>query len=45
VVYAKKRTLGEWERLLYGMKVRGMDVTPSEEKAILDILSQSYGLK
>jgi hypothetical protein len=42
LVYQHKRSAAEWDRLLYGMKVRGLKVTPHEEKAIRDILSRSY---
>jgi hypothetical protein len=45
VVYKEKRPKEEWERLVHGMKARGLKVTPDEEKAILEILSKQYGLK
>ena len=42
LVYQNKRTAAEWDRLLYGMKVRGLKVTPQEEQAIREILSRRY---
>jgi hypothetical protein len=41
-VYQHKRPIQEWDRLLYGMKARGLKITPMEEKAIRDILSKDY---
>lgn len=43
VVYAKKRSADDWERVVYGMKGRGMVVTPEEEKAIMEVLTKQYG--
>ena len=43
VVYAKKRSADDWERVIFGMKGRGMVVTPEEEKAIMEILTKQYG--
>ena len=45
VVYEKKRPVQEWERLISGMKARRLKVTPEEEKAILEILSERYSEK
>lgn len=43
-VYAKKRTLDEWGRLVYGMKVRGLKLTPEEEKQVMGALADHYSL-
>jgi len=32
--------MAEWDLLLYGMKARGLKITPEEEKEIHVILSQ-----
>lgn len=45
VVYKHKRSLDEWNRLVFGMKARGMKVTPEEEKEIMKILSERYSIK
>jgi hypothetical protein len=42
LVYQQKRPLKEWDRLLYGMKARGLKVTPQEEKGIREILASQY---
>ena len=44
-VYQNKRPMEEWDRLLYGMKARGLKVTPREEKAIREILSRQYSTR
>jgi hypothetical protein len=43
VIYAKKRTVTEWNGIVHGMQVRGLKVTPEEEKAILEALVKDYG--
>jgi hypothetical protein len=45
VVYKHKRSMDEWDRLVFGMKVRGMKVTPEEEKEIMDVLANKYSIK
>lgn len=45
VVYVKKRSMVEWERLLYGMEIRGLILTQNERKAVMEILEKNYGLK
>jgi hypothetical protein len=42
LVYQQKRPLKEWDRLLYGMKARGLKVTPQEETGIREILASQY---
>ncbi|MGD0276692.1 MAG: hypothetical protein ABSB79_11700 [Syntrophales bacterium] len=42
VVYQKKRPMVEWERLIYGMKTRGLKVTLDEEKSIMEALNKDY---
>lgn len=41
-VYKEKRTMPEWDRILFGMKARGLKITPGEEKQIRDILSRGF---
>jgi hypothetical protein len=45
VVYKHKRSLDEWDRLMFGMKTRGLKVTPEEEKEIMDVLAKRYSSK
>ena len=45
VVYKHKRSLNEWDRLIFGMKARGMKVTPEEEKEIMEVLAKRYSSK
>jgi hypothetical protein len=40
-VYAKKRTEDEWKRLMHGMKMRGLVVTPAEEQEIMNVLKEN----
>jgi hypothetical protein len=42
-IYAKKRTATEWKGVIHGMQIRGLKVTPEEEKAILEALVKDYG--
>jgi hypothetical protein len=35
IVYAMKRPMLEWERLVYGMKVRGMQISDEDEKILM----------
>ena len=39
-VYAKKRTEDDWKRVLHGMKMRGLKVTPDEEREIMNVLTE-----
>ncbi len=45
VVYQKKRTPEEWDRVLYGMKALGLKVSPEEEREIREVLAKRYTLK
>lgn len=40
IVYEKKRTVDEWGRLVHGMKERGLQLTPDEEKQVLGALAK-----
>jgi uncharacterized lipoprotein YehR (DUF1307 family) len=42
VVYMKKRTKIEWDIAINGMKVRGLKVSPEEERQIKDILYNNF---
>ncbi|HPI93531.1 MAG TPA: hypothetical protein PLT09_07250 [Deltaproteobacteria bacterium] len=44
VVYAKKRTVDEWGRLVYGMKIRGLKLSAEEEKQVLGALAKHYSI-
>jgi len=44
-VYEKKRTLGDWELLVFGMKARGLKMNDEEEKELMRVLSDSLLLK
>jgi hypothetical protein len=41
--YQKKRTAEEWDRVVFGMKARGLKLTAEEEKAVKDALVKHYG--
>jgi hypothetical protein len=43
VIYAKARTATEWKGVIRGMQVRGLKITPEEEKDILEALLKAYG--
>lgn len=45
VVYDKKRTMAEWDRLVYGMEARGLVLSPDERKAVLSIIEKNYSVK
>lgn len=38
VVYNTHTNYEDWKRILYGMKMRGLELTPQEEHTILDFL-------
>lgn len=40
IVYLKKRSMSEWERVLYAMKTRGLQISPNEEKELFYILRE-----
>ena len=42
IVYNTRRPIQEWKRVMHGMKVRGMDISPRQEKKIMDILKEHY---
>jgi hypothetical protein len=42
LVYQQKRPMKEWDRLLYGMKARGLKITPQEEAGIRKILAGHF---
>jgi DnaJ-class molecular chaperone len=45
VVYQKKRTPEAWDVVIFGMKARGMKITPEEEREIKDVLVKRYGVR
>ena len=42
LVYQKERPTAEWDRILHGMKIRGLKMTPAEESEIRRILADRY---
>ena len=38
VVYQKKRPAHEWDRIVFGMKARGLKITAQEERDLTNIL-------
>jgi hypothetical protein len=45
LIYKHKRSSEEWDRLVFGMKTRGLKATPYEEKEIMDVLAKRYSRK
>jgi hypothetical protein len=41
IVYEKKRSSGDWERVVFGMKARGLKITADEEKELMRVLNNS----
>lgn len=42
-VYRMKRSKTEWDRLVYGMKMRGLKLTETEEKKLMGELYDKLG--
>jgi len=45
LVYEKKRSPGDWELLVFGMKSRGLRITADEEEKLMRILNNSLSLE
>jgi len=45
IVYLKKRSMDEWERVLYAMKTRGLKISQNEEKELFDTLREKKLVK
>lgn len=45
VVYAKERTEEDWKKVVHGMKMRGLKVTPAEEQEVMRVLTENLLLK
>lgn len=43
IVYNRKRTNAEWDRVVHGMKVRGLKLTETEEKQLMTELYDKLG--
>ena len=43
IVYLDKKTKAEWDRVVYGMKVRGLKITDKEEKLLMNELYNKLG--
>lgn len=40
IVYSKKRSLDDWNRIIYAMKTRGLTITDIEEEEVLKVLNE-----
>jgi hypothetical protein len=40
IVYEKKRSSGAWQRVVFGMKARGLKITAAEEKELMSVLKK-----
>jgi len=45
IVYEKKRSIGDWELLVFGMKARGLKMTADEEEKLMRALKNSLSLE
>ena len=43
IVYLDKKSRAEWDRVVYGMKVRGLKITEAEEKVLMQELYNKLG--
>jgi hypothetical protein len=43
-VYEKKRSTGDWDLVVFGMKARGLKMTDDEEKELMMVLNNSLSL-
>lgn len=43
VVYLRKRPKAEWDRVVYGMKVRGLKISEKEERELMNQLYDKLG--
>jgi len=42
-IYRMKRSKAEWKRIVYGMKVRGLKISGSDEKRLMEALYNNLG--
>lgn len=42
-VYQHKRSKAEWDRIVYGMKMRGLQISPADEKKLMHELYTKLG--
>ena len=45
LVYKKKRSPGDWEMVVFGMKARGLKISADEEKELMRVLNNSFSLE
>ena len=45
LVYKKKRSPGDWEMVVFGMKARGLKISADEEKELMRVLNNSLSLE
>jgi len=43
LVYMRKRSKAEWDRVVYGMKVRGLRISAQDEKILMNELNTKLG--
>lgn len=43
IVFKKKRDNDDWNRVIHGMKMRGLKLTEQEEKEVVGYLTKNYG--
>ena len=45
LVYEKKRSFGDWELVVFGMKARGLKISADEEKELMRVLNNFLSLE
>ena len=45
LVYENKRSSGDWEMVVFGMKARGLKISAGEEKELMRVLNNSLSLE
>jgi hypothetical protein len=45
IVARQKKTAEQWDRVLFGMKARGLKLTPDEEREVRSALAAGYTAK
>jgi hypothetical protein len=44
-VYEKKRSFGDWDLVVFGMKARGLKISADEEKELMRVLNNFLSLE
>jgi hypothetical protein len=45
IVYEKKRSFGDWELVVFGLKARGLKISADEEKELMRVLNNFLSLE